>query len=290
MNPEMNTTPQTATEHVDVMTDEMAAKIEQEIEQTGVDNSSMTDVPNEPRMALEHASSEPSLEELLDSIAPGSEPTVTDPPMMITATEPPTAVAEEPSTTEAPRQKRKYTRRNTAAKREAAAQPRSEKRQRKAKRKVAVKAAMARRAAATEVEEQPRKRRKKLSPAVRKIETNVLRHVTREVRHTGVGWNPPILDPAWNDAVKRMEKDGLVVKREDMGGIVPKKLVGRFAALNNQVLAYVKNRFRQTGQGVTADRLLRARQAALIRLEKGGKVARTEHGYVPVDDLNAMEA
>lgn len=256
-NPESQTAA-TNPEIVNAMTDEMAEQIEQEINQPGADeNPSMTDVPNEPlSMTLDE---NPNVE------VPVVESAVTEPittePIAQTVTEAPTKRAYKRHTTGA--QQRRIERRKVAA---------------RGRKKLRTTAEV------STTEEPVRKRRKKLSPAVRKIETNVLRHLTREVRHTGVGWHPPLLDPAWKDAVVRMEKDGIIENREDMGGYVPRKFISRFATLNNQVLAYVKNRFRSTKQGVKEDRLLRARQAALIRLEKGGKVTRTRHGYVPVED------
>lgn len=179
-------------------------------------------------------------------------------------------MAEPEAIPNAPRVKRKYTRRHTTD----------------GKPKTGKKVIMARRTV-KKADATPRKRRKKLSPAVRKIEHNVLRHVTKEVRHTGVGWNPPsgTLDPAWNDAIKRLETDGIVANRDDMGGYVPQKMMAKFSAINNQVLAYIKYRFNQTGKGVSADRLIRARQQALVRLERGGKVARTDRGFLPVEGL-----
>src|SRR5688572_22647223 len=61
-----------------------------------------------------------------------------------------------------------------------------------------------------------KKRREKLSPHIRRIEHNVLMHIKRDVRHTGRGWMPLFLDPAWDAAVKRLLKDGLLVEHPEL--------------------------------------------------------------------------
>jgi hypothetical protein len=79
------------------------------------------------------------------------------------------------------------------------------------------------------------KRREKLSPAIRAIEHNVYMHIRKEVRHTGKGWSPLLLDVPWALALKRMLRDGLVLDRPDLGGYVPADMATAMAEEQERV-------------------------------------------------------
>src|SRR5688572_17607283 len=97
---------------------------------------------------------------------------------------------------------------------------------------------------------QPRKRREKLSPHVRQIEHNVLMHIKRDVRHTGRGWMPLLLDQAWDAALKRLIRDGIVQERPDLGGYVPTEFVKQMVAENARIKGYIETRYKQTRRPV----------------------------------------
>lgn len=127
----------------------------------------------------------------------------------------------------------------------------------------------------------PRKRREKLSPHVRAIEHNVFIHIKRDVRHTGRGWMPLLLDPAWDAALRRMLKDGIVVERADLGGYVPLEFVSRMERENNKVLQMIKTKQGRSKKPVHVKiGVGRERAQALGRLVVTGAVAfDPEAGY-----------
>lgn len=130
----------------------------------------------------------------------------------------------------------------------------------------------------------PRQRRERLSPLVRQIEHNVLIHIKRDVRHTGRGWNPLMLDQAWDQAVKRMLKDGILQDRADLGGIVPTEFADDMEAEQKRMLNYIKLRSGSSRKPVQLRSGGRRKALALGRLVLSGSVKfDPKSGYSPKD-------
>lgn len=130
----------------------------------------------------------------------------------------------------------------------------------------------------------PRKRREKLHPALRKIEHNMLMHIKKDVRHCGRGWVPLYLDPAWDAALKRMLKDGIILERPDLGGYVPAEFVRKMELQNAAVLNQIKSRFKTTKRPVPMANLGREAASALGRLVISGQVDfDPTTGYSPLE-------
>lgn len=119
----------------------------------------------------------------------------------------------------------------------------------------------------------PRIRRERLSKHVRMIEHNVFIHIKRDVRHTGRGWMPLLLDPAWDAALRRMLKEGIVLERPDLGGYVPAEFAPRMERENEVVLGMVKRAQGRSKKPVHIKVAAgRERAQALGRLVVSGKV------------------
>jgi hypothetical protein len=130
----------------------------------------------------------------------------------------------------------------------------------------------------------PRIRREKLSPHVRQVEHNVLMHIKRDVRHTGRGWMPLLLDTAWEMALKRLVRDGIVQERSDLGGYVPTEFVPAMEAEQARLLSYIKARAKVVKKPIQLRNLGRDRATALGRLVVTGALAfDPEAGYMPLD-------
>lgn len=125
-------------------------------------------------------------------------------------------------------------------------------------------------------------RRRALSPELKAIERNVMKHIIQEVRQTYVGWRPATLNPAWTNALKRLEASGKVTFKPEYGGYVPTTWLGRLEKANQSVLGYVRYRHNHQGVGTDGERWTRTRKAALARLQMAGVLEITPAGeFVP---------
>ncbi len=128
-----------------------------------------------------------------------------------------------------------------------------------------------------------KKRRDKLSPHVRRIEHNVLMHIKRDVRHTGRGWLPLFLDPAWDAALKRLIRDGLVVEHPELCGYVPAEFATKMLIENNEVLLMLQKKSGPERKPVHIEQVERDLGCALGRLVVAGLIRfEADSGYTPV--------
>jgi hypothetical protein len=126
-------------------------------------------------------------------------------------------------------------------------------------------------------------RRKKLSAHIRRIEHNVFMHLKREVRHTGRGWMPLYLDPAWDNALKRLVADNLVVEHPELCGYVPAEFAAKMLIENNEVLLVLQKKSGPKCSPVRMEQLPRNLGAALGRLVIAGLVGfEANLGYWPL--------